>query len=98
MGEDVCPHCRQRMLIRHGARLPVRLADMFTFIENAGDRGVPMQVMIDVFYPGVPEKKARNRVRVNVHHMNGFLAETLYSVGAGGPGLPYRVWKEQGAQ
>jgi len=71
-----CPHCGQRMLIRHGAKLSPRLADIFDLIEHSGDRGVSMEVLVSVFYTGKSKRDAENCVRVNISHINDMLAST----------------------
>ena len=38
--DATCPHCGQRMLMRHGVRLTPQLAGMFDIISDSKDRGV----------------------------------------------------------
>jgi hypothetical protein len=55
-----CPHCGQRMLMRHGVRLSPKLADIFDMIEHAGERGIDPEVLSSCFYPGKPQAAARS--------------------------------------
>lgn len=90
----VCPHCGQRMLMRHGVRLPPLLADLFDMIERSATRGVLCEVLAWVFYPGKASHDARRCVAVNVHHLNSFLEQTDVRVVGGKDGQiakPYRV-------
>jgi hypothetical protein len=48
----VCLHCGQRMLMRHGVRLPPRLADLFDMIERSKTRGVLCEVLAWTFLSG----------------------------------------------
>ena len=96
-----CPHCGQRMLIRHGVRLSPRLADIFDIIEHSGERGVTEEVLASIFYSGRSAREAYNCVRVNVSHINNHLLSTDYRVakadGVRGAEYPYRVLKEDQA-
>ena len=98
---DVCPHCGQRMLTRHGVHLSPRLADIFDIIEHSGDRGVTEEVLSSIFYSGRPSREAYNCIRVNISHINSHLASTDYRVakteGVRGAEYPYRVLKENQA-
>ena len=77
---DVCPHCGQRMLIRHGVHLSPRLADIFDIIEHSGDRGVTEEVLSSIFYSGKSSREAYNCIRVNISHINSHFASTDYKV------------------
>jgi hypothetical protein len=93
-GANVCPHCGQRMLMRHGVRLPPRLADLFDMIERSKRRGVLCEVLAWVFYPDKAAFAARRCVAVNVHHLNSLLEQTDVRVVGGKDGQiakPYRV-------
>ena len=70
---DTCPHCGQRMLMRHGVRLPPRCADLFDMIEHSGKRGVTREVLAWVFYPGKSKRDAERLVSVHINHINSFL-------------------------
>ena len=59
--QSICPHCHQRMLMRHGARLSPRLADLFDMIEHSGERGVLAETLAWVFYPGKSTRDAKLR-------------------------------------
>ena len=95
---DACPHCGQRMLIRHGVRLSPRLADIFDIIEHSGDRGVTEEVLSTIFYSGRSSREAYNCIRVNISHINSHLVSTDYRVakaeGVRGAEYPYRVLQE----
>jgi hypothetical protein len=82
------------MLMRHGVRLPPRLADLFDMIERSKTRGVLCEVLAWVFYPGKASLAARRCVAVNVHHLNSLLEQTDVRVVGGKDGQiakPYRV-------
>lgn len=92
--DHVCPHCGQRMLIRHGVRLPPKLADFFDIINRSGERGITIRLLADIFYPGKSYSAARSNIAVNIHNLNSFLVETDIEIGAGGKGNkgePYKV-------
>ena len=88
--DATCPCCGQRMLLRHGVALSPRLADLFDMVEHAGERGIAMEVLIDVFYPGKSSRAPRQCVKANVYHLNTRLAETYLEVRASF-WEPYRV-------
>lgn len=80
--------------MRHGVRLPPRLADLFDMIERSAARGVLCEVLALVFYPGKASRDARRCVAVNIHHLNSFLEQTDVRVVGGKDGQiakPYRV-------
>ena len=89
-----CPHCGQRMLTRHGAKLSPKLADIFDLIEHSGERGVPMDILVDVFYSGKPRRDAENCVRVNINHINDLFLATDVRVRNNGKSTPYKVVRE----
>lgn len=76
MSEGVCPHCGQRMLIRHGVQLSPKQADIFDMIERSKDRGVPPAVLRDVFFANRPARAAYAGVKAFVWQINEKLAET----------------------
>ena len=91
--QAICPHCGQRVLMRHGVKLSPLAADLFDMIERSGERGVPTEVLLGVFWPGRPTATARNSLKTTIYHMNGLFAGTDIEVGScsGGGGFPYRV-------
>lgn len=94
----ICPHCGQRMLVRHGVRLSPRLADLFDMIEHSGKRGILGEVLAWVFYPGKNAHAARRCVITNINHLNSFLEETdvrVISGGHAGDVKPYRIIKRR---
>jgi hypothetical protein len=86
----VCPHCHQRMLMRHGVRLPPRCADLFDMIENTGARGVLCETLAWVFYSDKTTRAAKELVAVHINHINDFLEPTDVQI-RGGQWKPYRV-------
>jgi hypothetical protein len=78
--------------MRHGVPLSPRLADLFDLIERAGQRGVPCEVLADVFYPGKSANIAQRCVIANIFHLNTRLAETDIEVRASRY-EPYRVMR-----
>ena len=88
---DSCPHCGQRMLIRHGVQLPPKLADIFDLIEHSGDRGVLGEVLAWVFYPDKPKRDAQKLIAVHVHRLNDLLCSTDFQVRASHRCEPYKV-------
>ena len=90
----VCPHCGQRMLMRHGVRLPPHLADLFDMIERSRKRGILCEVLAGVFYSGKSSAAARQCVAVNISRLNDFLEQTDVRIARGSRGRtvePYRV-------
>lgn len=86
---STCPHCGQIMLIRCGVRLPPIKARLFDAIEGltAGRGRADISDLVVMFFPGVPTKDARNRVRVHVNQLKDWLAATdaiIRSVGGAG--------------
>lgn len=77
--QAVCPHCGQRMLVRHGVRLSPLLADLFDMIERSGEAGITSEVLCGVFWPG----RGRDSLKSNISHLNTRLVETDYEVRAG---------------
>ena len=58
----VCPHCGQRMLMRHGVRSPPLLADLFDMIERSATRGVLCEALAwRLSWQGVPRCAALRR-------------------------------------
>ena len=87
----VCPHCGQRMLVRHGVRLSPLLADLFDMIARS-EAGVEAEVLAGVFYPGKARAAGLRTLRVNIHHLNDRLVETDFRVHATGP---YRLQRRK---
>jgi hypothetical protein len=88
-----CPHCGQRMLMRHGVHLPPKLADLFDTIERTGEAGISTEVLRGVLYPGKSTRDARNCVKAQVYHLNDLLAETDIEVRASSHDPYYKVKK-----
>jgi hypothetical protein len=91
--QPICPHCGQRMLVRHGVRLSPLLADLFDIIARSGESGIAASVLADIFYPGKPTDGARNCIRQNVRWINERLVETDVSITGDGPTMRgfYRI-------
>jgi hypothetical protein len=90
MRPGVCPHCGQRILIRHGAQLSPKLADIFDAIAGAGARGISFESLRAAIYPDVPNDRAAVRLKALIWHLNAALAGTEVSV-AHARGEPYRL-------
>lgn len=86
--QAICPCCGQRLLVRHGVKLPPLLADLFDMIERCD--GVSADVLAGVFYPGQPAQVGRNRIKSNISHLNALLAGTDLQIRAGRY-EPYRL-------
>lgn len=86
----VCPACHQRMLLRHGVRLPPRCADIYDVIANSGKRGIPCETLSWVFFPGQATRAAKKCIAVHVNRLNDFLEPTDVMI-SGGRWRPYRV-------
>jgi hypothetical protein len=84
-----CSHCGQRMLMRHGALLSPKLADIFDMIARRPD-GVLPEVLAWVFYPDKSNRAATAALRTNIWFLNSRLAATDVRVSAERFG-PYRV-------
>jgi hypothetical protein len=91
MTAATCPHCGQRILMRHGVRLTPLLAEIFAVIENSGQCGVTSEALTARLYPGLPDAQARARVKANVWLLNNRFVETNIRVRLGGKLAPYRV-------
>ena len=82
------------MLMRHGAQLSPRLADLFDMIDRSGERGVLCEVLAGVFYSNQASLAGRRCVASNISHLNSMLEQTNVRVVGGKQGqipLPYRV-------
>jgi hypothetical protein len=79
--DHTCPHCGQRMLMRHGEHLPPKCADIFDMIEHAGERGVAPQVLRDVFFANRPHKAAYTGLKTHIWQINELLASTDLRIG-----------------
>jgi hypothetical protein len=99
-----CPHCGQRMLIRHGVKLPPLLADIFDLIEHSGKRGITREVLASVFWSDKSRKQAEACASVNINRINDFMVETDVSIRMSGRpqglykvtrGRPRRAYKLQ---
>jgi hypothetical protein len=88
--QAVCPHCGQRMLIRHGAQLSPKLAEIFDAIAGAGARGISFEPLRALIYPETPNERGSNRLKAQIWHLNEALAGTDVYV-AHGRGEPYRL-------
>jgi hypothetical protein len=80
LASSTCPHCGQRMLIRHGVQLPPFLADLFDMIEHSKARGVTCEILAGVFYSGKSTREAKNCVKVNISRINDLFASTDVSI------------------
>ncbi|HEY2242602.1 MAG TPA: hypothetical protein VGH47_00075 [Xanthobacteraceae bacterium] len=89
MRPGVCPHCGQRILIRHGAQLSPKLADIFDAIAGAGARGISFESLRAAIYPDVPNDRAATRLKALIWHLDQALAGTEVYV-AHARGEPYR--------
>ena len=90
--EDTCPHCGRRMLIRHGVRLPPKLADMFDAIAGRGANGLTCETMAWMFYPNKSKRQAAQCVAANIVRLNDLLVETEIQISRSGRGQePYKV-------
>ena len=85
---DVCPHCGQKMLIRHGIKLSPKLADMFDMIAR---RAMDAETMAWVFYPGKSMREAKRCIYVSINHINGHFASTDIRIASDTRGGLYRV-------
>ena len=83
------------MLVRHGVRLPPLLADMWDQIEAAKDRGLYIDSLVWMFYPGKPTREAGNCVKVNISRINDLMCETDYRIRSAERFAPYRVVMEK---
>lgn len=73
---DTCQTCGQRVLIRHGAKLSPRSADIFDMIEKSGKRGIPIETLSWVFYSDKSKRAAAKLVAVHVNRLNDLLGAT----------------------
>ena len=92
--DHTCPHCGQRMLMRHGVRLSPKLADIFDLIEASRPRSITREVLADVLFPGRNRRKAMKCVSVHINHLNDFLEPTDFRVRMNGEARAYRVQRE----
>lgn len=88
-----CPACGQPVLIRHGVRLPPRLAAVFDSIERCGENGINCEALAEILYPEKWTHAAKKLVAVNVCQLNEFLVQTDLMVTPGRQGEPYRIVK-----
>jgi hypothetical protein len=79
--DHTCPHCGQRMLMRHGVRLSPKCADIFDMIERAGERGVAPEILQDVFFANRPRKAAYAGLKAFIWQINELLASTDLHIG-----------------
>lgn len=91
---DECPHCGQRMLLRHGVRLAPKQADIWDMIEHSGQLGVSDEVLVDVFFSNKPLRDAHNLLKVYVCHINDRMIEAGVKIAKDHKGrlYPYRVY------
>ena len=76
-----CPKCGQPMRIRCGVTLQPKKAELFDMIEQTSRRGgVELETLAWVFYPGVPTKTAKDRIKVHINQLNDQLCETDWCV------------------
>jgi hypothetical protein len=87
----LCPHCGQRMLMRHGVLLSPKLADIFDVIERRGRAGIFAEVLAWVVY-GTSSTRTRKALAVNISHLNDRLIEASIRIAADRYG-PYRIIK-----
>ena len=67
-----CPHCGQRMTLRHGVRLSPREADLFDLIDNDQDRIERIaQIVNDLCQQDLASflKECYNRCKYNQQHL-----------------------------
>ncbi len=95
---DVCPHCGQRMLLRHGVKLSPKQADIFDHIEHSGTRGVPPDVLAWVFYPNSTKRNAQLALQVHVNQLNDRMGEAGLQICNEERFAPYRVYTEKEAE
>jgi hypothetical protein len=79
MGKDrICLNCghMNTMVMRHGVWMSPRCAIVFDMIERSGERGVPPQVLRDLFFVG-----SWVGVKIFVRLINGALESTDLRVG-----------------
>jgi hypothetical protein len=93
MTDEACPHCGQRMLVRHGVRLTPQLASVFDLISDSRDRGVVADVLSWVFHPNKTKRAALRCVYTDVSRLNDLLEESDYAVRAAGRFEPYKIVK-----
>lgn len=90
---NVCPHCNQRMLMRHGVQLSPREADLFDLIAARKNDGIHMDVLAWT-WAGASKSAAaqRNLVKTTIYHINERLAATDVLIkGEGRHPVIYRV-------
>ncbi len=91
---DICPRCKQRVLVRLGVHLSPRQADIFDIVWNSDTRGTTEEVLASIFYPEKSQKHAQNVIKVTINQINAKLVETDYRViKVRGQDNPYRVLK-----
>lgn len=89
-----CPHCGQRVLIRLGAQLSPRQADLFDLIERASSRGGEHVEVLGWAWAGAERSKLRQRylIKATIYGINERLASTDYRiVGNGRRPVTYRL-------
>jgi len=85
-----CPHCHQRMLVRHGVQLPPLLADIFDLIEKRKN-GQPAEVLRYVFWANKPVREGLRNVWINIYRLNDFLSSTDIRIERETRKGPYRL-------
>src|SRR5262245_44844413 len=76
-----CPTCGQPMRVRYGVRLQPKKAELLDMIEQTSGRGgVELETLAWVFYPGVPTKTAKDRIKVHINQLNDQLCGTDWRV------------------
>lgn len=88
-----CPHCGQRMLVRHGVQLSPKLADIFDAIERCGKFGISKEELGVMFYGALKSREAAKTLAVNIHYINerfGWM-ESPIRIKSMGHGEPYRM-------
>jgi hypothetical protein len=75
---DICPHCGGRVFHRFGEYFPPLIAEIFDAILDFTIRrgSIEMESLCVMFYGGIEYNAARNRMRVNINHINNLLAST----------------------
>lgn len=90
---NTCPTCGQRVLIRLGARLRPMAADLFDAIAVHKETGILGEQLIWMFWPNASKRQAQNVLHQTIHQINDLIAPAGFKIGAGGKGLPYRIWR-----
>ena len=79
---EVCPTCGQFVLIRRGAKLQHRKAELFDLIDKYTDNadGISLDRLAGLLYPDAPTPRAKERVKSHICQLNDVLAATPYRI------------------